>query len=229
MILRHEQKYSLDRFHKEILSVRLKGVMKHDIHTDSNNKYIVRSLYLDDIHDSCLNENLSSNDNRCKYRIRYYNSDLKYITLEKKVKKSGLGYKESCNLSIDEVKEIIKGNIPLIKESDSDIKKKLLTEIRIKGLLPIVIVTYSREPYTYPAGNVRITFDEDLSSSNEIDKFLTGNYSLRPVNSIEKTILEVKWDEVLPEFIKKTMSLESYVWISNSKYYLCRLMSLKGE
>lgn len=223
---RHEYKYFIDEASKQILSIKLSGIMRRDPHVNINNQYVIRSLYMDNINNDCLDENASGTDNRSKFRIRYYNNDTSRIVLEKKSKIRGMCLKESCQISKDECLEIIKGHIPDIKSNDNEIKKKLFTEARLKGMLPSVIVTYVRTPFIYNGGNVRVTFDEDITSSNDFERFLDGSYRERPILEVEKLILEVKWDELLPEHIKSIMSLENYVWTAFSKYYMCRLMHL---
>jgi hypothetical protein len=107
-----------------------------------------------------------------------------------------------------------------------DLKKKLLTEVELRGLMPKVIVTYERMPFIYSGGNVRITFDMKITSSIELNKFLTGDYNERPVLGAGKSILEVKWDEIIPRHIKDTMRLENLEWTAFSKYYMCRRFHL---
>lgn len=223
---RHEYKYYLNSNQNAILKAKVNGLLKKDPHADKNNKYVIRSLYLDNLGDECFKENASGNDNRTKYRIRYYNNDLKRITFEKKSKIRGMCLKESCLITKDECEQIINGNIPDIKENDPEIKKRLFTEAKLKGMLPKVIVTYVRTPYIYRGGNVRVTFDEDITSSNDIKNFLNKKYVQRPILEKGKSILEVKWDEVLPLFIKEVMCLENYTWTAFSKYFMCRIMHL---
>lgn len=226
MRYRHEYKYQINAIQEAILNVQLMGLMKADSHAGIDGKYIVRSLYFDDIYDSCLWDNLAGSDPRSKIRIRYYNHDTDYITLERKTKKRGMTLKESCRLSLQECKLLTEGeNVEILDDMD-DMKKTLLLDIQQRGLMPKIIVTYERIPYIYPAGNVRVTFDRCLSSSNEVQKFLTGNYQSRPVFPTGMSILEVKWDEVMPRHIRDAIHVEKLVWTAFSKYYMCRTIHL---
>ena len=103
-------------------------------------------------------------------------------------------------------------------------KRRLLLELISHGMLPKVIVTYRRIPFIYNAGNVRITFDGDITSSDETSRLLTRDYRQRPVLPPGKSILEVKWDELLPLHIKSMMQLDTLQWSTFSKYYTCRLI-----
>ena len=223
---RHEYKYFLDTSQKAILNIKAQVLLKKDCHVNNDNSYFVRSLYFDNINNKCLDDNLIGSDPRSKYRIRYYNNNLSYITLEKKTKYRGMCKKESIFLSKADCKKLIKGEIPTIKEKDSNIRKKLLTELRINGMFPNTIVTYERIPYTYPIGNIRITFDDNITSSSDIDHFLDGKYHQRSVLPLGQSLLEVKWDELIPKHIQNTIIMENLNWTAFSKYYMSRLMHL---
>lgn len=119
------------------------------------------------------------------------------------------------------------GNIPLVTDDMPKEKQELFSEVMLRGLMPKIIVTYEREPFTYPGGNVRITFDRCLSSSEEIPKFLSGHYAERPVFSCGQSLMEVKWDEVFPKHIKETLSIENLQWTAFSKYSMCRTYRLR--
>lgn len=93
---------------------------------------------------------------------------------------------------------------------------------------PKVIVSYVRIPFIYPIGNVRITFDDDITSSNEIGSFLEKDFVQRPILSVGESVLEVKWDEILPVHIKEYMHMDSLRWGNFSKYYLCRKYNVSG-
>ena len=77
-------------------------------------------------------------------------------------------------------------------------------------------------------GNVRITFDENISSSNEVAGFLDKRSPVRPVLERGMSVLEVKWDEFLPDYIRNQMQLNTLQWSSFSKYYLCRKYNIYG-
>lgn len=93
-------------------------------------------------------------------------------------------------------------------------------------MVPKVIVTYLRYPFVYSAGNVRVTFDEEITSSNDLDHFLTSDYEERPILGLGMNVLEVKWDEVLPQHIKEALYMDNLQWSVFSKYYLCRCYHL---
>lgn len=202
--------------------IRVGGLLEKDPHVNCDGHYLIRSLYFDDIYDSCVWDTLAGAEPRSKFRIRYYESDTSYIMLEKKWKTRGMTLKEYCSIGIDECRDFMEGQIPILDETASAQKKKMFAEIQMRALKPKLIVSYERIPYVYSGGNVRITFDRNLSSSNQLERFLEGDYISRPVFPAGHSIMEVKWDEVMPRHIKEVMLIENLEWIAFSKYYMCR-------
>lgn len=219
---RHEYKYLIDNQTEAVLKIRTAGVLMSDPHAGNDGSYYIRSLYFDDRQDSCLRENISGTDPRSKFRIRYYNDHNELLHLEKKSKQRGMTLKESCTISQEECKMLMSGTIPQLTPNMPEQKRKLLTEMMLRSLIPKVIVSYERIPFVFPGGNVRITFDRKLSSSVQISSFLDGNCTDRPVFALGNSILEVKWDEVLPRHIEDILRLDNLQWTAFSKYSICR-------
>ena len=219
---RHEYKYQIDSATAAILKIRAQGVLLPDSHVDEDGSYYIRSLYFDDRQDSCLLENISGTDPRSKFRIRYYNNNTQRIQLEKKSKQQGMTLKEACTITCEECRSLMNGIVPEITQDMPAQKKKLFAERTVRALVPKVIVSYERIPFVYSGGNVRVTFDRKLTSSLEIASFLDGNYVSRPVFAKGQSILEVKWDEILPRHIQRVLQLDQLQWTAFSKYGMCR-------
>ena len=220
---RHEYKYMINTKQEGLLQSKVAGAMQRDPHVREDGTYLIRSVYFDDLYDTCLFENQCGSDPRSKFRIRYYNFDTGRISLEKKSKVRGMCLKNACRLTVEECETFLRGEIPAVTEEMPAEKQKLLTEMRLRGLLPKVIVTYERVPFIYSGGNVRVTFDRKISSSTELDRFLSGDYSARPILPCGESILEVKWDEILPRHLKDVLRLEGLHWTAFSKYFMCRV------
>lgn len=225
---RHEYKYMINSMEEAILKMRVKAMMRTDGHAGSNGSYQVRSLYFDTLYDDCYYENESGIGERDKYRIRIYNGDKSHIMLEKKSKRRQMTLKETCPLDETVCYKLMHGQKIEISSSMTAGQKKLLGEIQRKALRPVVIVEYLRFPFTEQNGNVRVTFDESIGSSNDISGFLEKPPTMRPVMEKGISVLEVKWDEFLPDYIKSGMQLDSLQRCSFSKYYLCRKYNTYG-
>lgn len=220
---RHEYKYLIDPGQRAVTLLKARALMQNDPHAGEDGSYVIRSLYFDDRNDMCFYQNEAGTDPRAKYRIRYYDDDTSFIRLEKKIKRRGMTLKRSCPLTAEEAQILANGDFPVIISDMPEEKRRLLTELMTGGMIPKVIVTYRRFPFIYTAGNVRVTFDSGITSSDETSKLLTRNYRERPVLPDGKSILEVKWDELLPLHIKSMLQLDTLQWSTFSKYYTCRL------
>ena len=225
---RHEYKYVIDSKQEQILKMKVAAVMRLDKNVKDMRGYRITSLYFDDINNSCYYENESGTDPRSKFRVRYYNGDVSFLRLEKKSKRNGMTLKESCVITKEECKCLMKGEIPWIKNGMNTKKAKLFLEMKIRKMQPKVIVSYDRIPYVYSTGNVRVTFDKNLTASIDIEKFLTVDFAKRPIMQKGELVLEVKWDEILPKHIKEHIILDNLQWAAFSKYSLCRKYNLHG-
>lgn len=221
MKFRHEMKHEITEFDLLILKSRLTHCIYRDTNGD-NGKYNIRSLYFDNVYDTALREKVDGVNCREKFRIRSYNGENDFIRLEKKSKINGLCNKVSATISAEEVTKIIAGDIDFMEQSSAPLIQELYFKMKNKGLAPKTIVDYTREAFTYPAGNVRITLDYDLRTGLSSTDFL--NPHCPTICAGEKVILlEVKWDEFLPDFVRDILQMEGKRSTAFSKYAACRI------
>ena len=76
--MRHEYKHIINYGDYLALKSRLSIFMQTDKHS-IDGQYKIRSIYFDDMNDSCYQDNINGVNKRSKYRLRYYNNDLSYI------------------------------------------------------------------------------------------------------------------------------------------------------
>ena len=103
----------------------------------------------------------------------------------------------------------------------------LCADIMTNRMRPAVIVEYDRVPYIYRYGNVRVTFDLNISSSQDFEHFFCPRIRRRPIMPAGMHLMEVKFDEFLPDAIYRGLQLEQLRQTTFSKYYLCRIYSPK--
>ena len=220
MDYRHELKLEIN--YPDMLQIRqrLRAVAYPDPHA-IDGKYLIRSLYFDNLYDKALMEKVNGLSRREKFRIRYYNGDTSVIHLEKKSKIDRLGNKQSASLTKEEAQSIVDGNIDWMAESKYPVVKELYSKMKIQGLAPKTIVDYTREPFIFPAGNVRVTLDYNIRSGMYCTDFLNPDCVTVPVS--ESIILEVKWDGFLPDIIRDAIALEDRREGAFSKYEACRI------
>lgn len=219
---RHELKYIISLGDIVMIKNRINHLLLPDRHAGASGMYNIRSLYFDDYYNRCFYENENGTDPREKFRIRIYNHSADKITLECKRKERGKTLKTSCPLTIEQTKILMDGNPLPNTESQPPLLKRLTMEMLSRRLRPVVIVDYDRIPYVYKNGNVRITLDTNISSSTEISNFLSGEIGKRQVMPIGTNLLEVKYDEFLPDFIYRSLQLQNLTQTAFSKYYICR-------
>lgn len=217
---RSELKYEISYGEYMMLQPRLKQVMKRDSHADENGSYLIKSLYFDNCYDKALIEKQNGLSCRDKYRIRCYNNDYSLITLEKKSKRNNLCLKKSCILTREECEGIISGKLP------PDNGREVLSDFRAayagKLMRPKTLVVYKREAFIYEPGNVRITFDSDIRSGLYHTDFFDNSYPLIPAINKGKMILEIKFDEYLPDIIRHIIQSGTPRVQAFSKYAACR-------
>lgn len=206
----------------------MQALLKRDSHVSDAGLYYIRSLYLDTPDNMCYFDTENGTDLRDKYRIRIYNADKSFILLEKKSKKRQMTKKQSCVISEDLCRNLMAGTGVIIEDDMSEIQKQLLYQLMAGGYKPAVIVEYVRYPFVEKNGNVRVTFDEQISSSHDFSHFLDKEIIKRPILGVGQSIMEVKWDAFLPDYIKMQLQLDSLQWMSFSKYYLCRKYNTLG-
>lgn len=223
---RHEYKYPVTIAQINMLTQRLDCLIPRDSHVNQNGMYNIRSIYFDDFYNRCFYENENGTDPREKFRIRIYNNSDEHISLECKRKERGKTYKTSCPITKEQCNLIMSGGVPTDFTNQKPLLNKLALEMLNNQMRPVIIVDYDRIPYVYDSGNVRITFDMNVSSSTQIANFFDKDIAKRAVMPQGQHLMEVKWDEYLPEFIHDALSLANLQYTAYSKYYLCRLYNL---
>ena len=168
---RHEWKHELNYMDLLTIRQRLRAVMEPDPHAEGG-KYFIRSLYFDNPDDRALRQKIDGVNMREKFRIRYYNLDPSVIHLEKKSKRNGLGTKYSAPLTKEEAQAIVDGNLDWMMDSSRPLVQELYCKMQYQRLEPKTIVDYTREPYIYRPGNVRVTFDYDIRTGMSCTDFL---------------------------------------------------------
>lgn len=238
-VYRHELKFLCEERQLYIMENRIRHICRQDAYAGESGAYLVRSLYFDTCDDRCYHENLAGVDRRKKYRIRTYNDETDKLRLECKYSRSGMKSKESCAINGLQCRALtsggagadLEGIAAYIKAAapegagayESELLGRFLLERRMELLEPKVVVEYERRPYVYAAGNVRITFDRAIRTSHEVSAFPEKSKIFKSILPEDIHVLEVKYDEVLPEAVRELLTAgQELRRISFSKYALCR-------
>jgi hypothetical protein len=224
---RSECKYVISFGAKQALQARLEKILPKDENAQRL-PYLVKSLYFDSAYDQALSQCLAGESGREKFRLRYYNNNTGFIRLEKKVKEGQRGYKLSTQVSMDEARQLIQGDIAFIKERDDQLLLDFALKSKLSLLRPRIVMDYLREAYVYQAENTRVTIDYRMRSYLCSGDYTQGFFDVDCPFIAEdhgKYLLEVKYDRYLPEIVHDLVQIGETSSTSNSKYVLGRTMN----
>ncbi len=224
---RHELKYLVSQAEITLLQSRIRPIMHEDSHVSKSGSYLVRSLYFDDYMNQCYYDNENGTDPREKFRMRIYQHSTERILLECKRKERGKTLKTSCPLTRKQAESLMNHHTIPVLDIQAQLLRKQALQMQTRLLRPVIVVEYERIPFIYSRGNVRVTFDTNLSASSDIGSFLSEEVSKRPVMPQGQHLMEVKYDEFLPDYIYQALNLGVMQQTAFSKYYICRKHSLK--
>lgn len=220
---RHELKHYINYADMMQLRHRLRYLARLDENAGPDGLYRIRSLYFDNYRDKAVVDKLMGASRREKFRLRYYGSDTSFIRLEKKSKLKRLTSKETVILPAAACDEIIRGHYTVLRDTSHPLLQELYSKLQTEQLRPRTIVDYHREAYVYKPGNVRITIDSNIRMSDVVQDFLKPkSVTLPAANAI---VLEVKYDEYLPDLMRDAVQLGDRRETEFSKYVVSRLVT----
>jgi hypothetical protein len=219
--LRHELKYFISEAAYYDLRVQMRNFLKPDENMTDENGYTIRSMYFDDYRNTCASDKEDGVRIRSKYRVRIYNGSDTKISLEKKSKFDNYTSKSSAPLSREEYERILKGEYGFLSFKQNQTCMDLFCAHNTRLMRPKLIVDYLREAYYLREGNVRITFDKHLHAGVHSVNMFDPNLILSSVLPRNILILELKYDEFLPEFVKRILKGQPKDHCAISKYLLC--------
>lgn len=225
--LRHEDKFYINAFSYHELRERFRYVLQADSHMTDDQGYLISSLYFDDMYHSAMEDKINGTPFREKYRIRVYDRDDAIIKLECKSKFHQYISKQWARITRDEYDRILNGDYEFLISRPEEVCRKLYANHATKLMRPVTVVEYQREAYVHPLGNVRITFDKNLSASiGDLDVFHRDYETIRvPIEDM--MILEVKFDDYIPDYIWKIIQTDKLARCAISKYVMCRDINRK--
>lgn len=227
--LRHEYKYYINDEVYHVLRRRLSMVMERDEHMIDDRGYLVSSIYFDDWYHSAMNEKIAGTRFRKKFRIRCYELRDQWIRLECKSKFHEYISKEGARLSREEYDKLMQGSYEFLLGRREAVCQELYGYHNTKGLKPVVVVEYKREAYVSSLGNVRITFDKDISASTQALDVFGKQYVTKKVLPNHMMVLEVKYDDYLPAHMQSILQEACTDRCAISKYVMCREEKRRGK
>lgn len=226
--MRYELKYIITYAQYILLKSRLKPFVQLDEHARSDGDYFIRSIYFDSEQYEVLNEKNEGVQNRRKYRLRFYNGEAGNCRLECKIKADTRIEKISFPVT-GEIAELLLDRKTDIQNYKSDnLVGELQMLIRNRRFGPVVTVDYLREAYIYSVSNVRITFDKQIAAGT-VEDCLTKGRCLPNILPDGQMVLEVKYDQYIPDHIGHIISSVRPMQTAASKYVMCAVNKLEGR
>jgi len=220
---RRELKYYI----KYIDYINLKNKISCFFFKDKNSNregwYNVRSLYFDNKSNNGYYQKIAGIEKRNKYRIRIYNQSYDPIKLEIKTKINNVIFKESTIIDIRDINKIISGDYSCLLNYKSAAANKIYYVFSKDHYRPVIIIDYRRDAYYLDLNDIRITFDSRIKKDElNLSELFTYNTNMSPVLSHNKIIMEIKYNDNIPVWIKKLLQLPSFERCAISKYTLSR-------
>lgn len=220
-VLRHELKYYINQEMYYELRNRLRRVLRQDENMSNENGYLISSLYFDDMYHGAFSEKISGTRFRKKFRIRSYEMSDSVIRLECKSKYNEYISKIGARPTREEYNKILRGEYNHLLLRNERVCQELACYQKTKLLRPKVVVEYLREAYVHSLGNIRITFDKNISASvGSLDMF-SKEYRTSPILPEGIMVLEIKYDDYIPKYILQTIQAGMTNHCAISKYVMC--------
>lgn len=217
---RNEWKYYLSLWDASTTRARLADVMHHDANA-TDGGYTIRSLYFDDYWDSAYHDKIEGVQHRTKWRIRIYNYSDRTIKLERKVKDGAYIFKQDASLTHEEFDRVMYGDYAFLLASPQPLCREFYAACVSQLMRPKVIVDYEREPFVYDPGTVRVTFDSNLRAAAPTADIFNPELPTYTAVPFGRTIMEVKFTEFYPQFVKELVPPGAHNLSAISKYVLC--------
>ena len=214
-VYRNEDKYNMPLQKMWLLEQRIRRILRPDSH--GNGSYYIQSIYFDDIGNECYRNAVDGNPNRLKYRIRMYDHSTDVIKLEVKKKHYSQSTKLASTISNEEMNCLLRGRT--IDDSGSLDDPRTLFNLAISrsGLRPVITIGYTRNAYTHPDGDVRVTFDRNIGFNRHVGMSDSQYMELiRPSD-----VMEVKYTGLISRSILSVLENNYMEKSAYSKYALC--------
>lgn len=139
------------------------------------------------------------------------------------MKYNDLCLKQDALMTESACRMLLEGQLDWMLSDPSPLIQELYVKMKGSQLRPRVLVSYTREPYIYAPGNVRVTFDSNIRTTLWHNRFLEPQVrDICATDTPGQLILEVKYDDFLPDIILDLIQSDRVRQQAFSKYCACR-------
>lgn len=223
-VLRKEKKFLLHQQEFFCFKNQIAQVLTGDPHNGPLG-YPVRSLYFDTIYDKDYFEKLDGVELRRKIRLRCYSPDSQFAMLEIKQKQGEMQLKRSLRVERDDAVRMTQGDYsPLLRYrgDQAGFAMECYALMKKSCYLPKTIVEYQRMAYIAKENKIRVTFDQNIVSTESSMELFSPTLNMNPVMDRDFVVLEVKYNNFLLGYIQQMLNGADRQEVSVSKYYLAR-------
>lgn len=220
---RHELKFVLSKKEYLLSSELFRATMRMDPNCGEGCQYWIRSLYFDTMDNSDFYEKVIGVNQRKKIRLRLYDLDQQKIKIEIKNRYNEYMMKETAFLEKNEVRQLIKGNREFLLKKNNPTLNRIFYYLTRDYYRPTVLIDYDREAYLSDIQNIRITFDKNIRASTIDFDLFSKNVQMIPIFDQEVIVLEVKFNQFLPQCLKEIISNSQGSRQAISKYCISRI------
>ena len=213
----------MNRQEAALLKTRLSPFLSKDPHS-LGGAYFIRSVYFDNKSNESFREKVEGFENRRKFRIRFYDFTLNFIKFEIKQKLNDLIVKHTARILKEDLPALFRGDYDCLLKYRSAVLNQIFYDFKCQLYEPVVVVDYYREAFFLDYNHIRITFDTRLKKTDAVNEFYREDLSLVPVLEDHYVILEVKYDDFLPNWFGDLCQASRYQRVATSKYCLSRMI-----
>ena len=223
---RLELKYQLNHQEAKLLKTRLTPFMQRDPY-NQNGPYFIRSVYFDNPCDRSFIEKIEGFERRRKYRLRFYDFTLNLVKFEIKKKDNDMVIKHTAIIQSADIQNIFQRNYDCLLKYHNSILSQVYYDFKCDFFEPIVVVDYYRDAFFLDYNHIRVTFDYFLRKSDAVTDFHREDLLTIPVLEDYCVILEIKYEDFVPNWFRNLFLSGRYQRCATSKYCLSRM--IRGE
>lgn len=219
---RSELKYIISGQQYHDLVKILSRFLPRDKNSRNDKGYFVRSLYFDSHNNRSIREKQEGLLFRKKYRMRIYDLSAKEVRFEIKHKIGDRIFKEITTISKESALKAINGNYVDLLGYNDDILNRIYAKFTLGNYKPKLTLDYQREVFCSDLLNIRITIDSNICASRTNFNIFSSNLNTTPLMLDNKYLLEIKFNKILPDHLRKILQINSFEKTDFSKYLIGR-------
>ena len=219
--MREEKKFLISVAEFSAVRARLEKVMRQDSHNGVHG-YLIRSLYFDTPFDTDFFEKQAGVELRRKIRLRIYDPKQDFAMLEMKQKQGARQLKRSLRISREDAQKLIGGDYSVILNYSEPFAAEVYAFMKTRAYIPKTIVQYKRKAFTAKENKIRVTFDNQIVSTESCFDLFSQRLNMNPVLDPYDVVLEVKFNGFILNYIQSLINSVDKSELSVSKYVLAR-------